>query len=219
MKKEKFKPLSDYEYDSLWMSYRYAIGRHTIAAHMHASDIAQYSVDRLSPDQKKIVARDINDCIYEHIRFSFFKIDMFNPETMLPLDIFYEFINEEKIKSYEELKKYKSVTAIYNKEENKWTYKRVLYNDDEQTRYISSMDFEDLEIWETLVKLIREDLHKIARMENPDTSEITKEVYYDVYNRTSTPDNPYIYYKKYKRPVNDKQISMHVYLNDDYIID
>ena len=72
MKKEKFKPLSDYEYDSLWMSYRYAIGRHTIAAHMHASDIAQYSVDKLSPDQKKIVARDINDCIYEHIRFSFF---------------------------------------------------------------------------------------------------------------------------------------------------
>ena len=32
--------LDSYEEDSMWMSYRYCIGRHTIASHMRANDIA-----------------------------------------------------------------------------------------------------------------------------------------------------------------------------------
>ena len=30
------QPLSDYEMDAMWMSYRYAIGRHSIASVTHA---------------------------------------------------------------------------------------------------------------------------------------------------------------------------------------
>lgn len=35
---EKAKPLSEYEKDAMWMSYRYAIGHHTIACVEYAGN-------------------------------------------------------------------------------------------------------------------------------------------------------------------------------------
>lgn len=44
--------------DLIWMSYRYCIGRHTIAAAMHASNIAPL-IDKLSDNRKQFIAKDI----------------------------------------------------------------------------------------------------------------------------------------------------------------
>lgn len=44
--------------DLIWMSYRYCIGRHTIAAAMHASNLVSI-VDNLSEDKKQFMAKDI----------------------------------------------------------------------------------------------------------------------------------------------------------------
>lgn len=45
--------------DLTWMSYRYCIGRHTIAAHAHADGIASNLYNVLSEDRKMIMAHDI----------------------------------------------------------------------------------------------------------------------------------------------------------------
>lgn len=55
-------PGHDFIEDCIWMSYRYCIGRHTIAAAMHAPQIAKFldaNPDILSEDRKKFMAGDI----------------------------------------------------------------------------------------------------------------------------------------------------------------
>lgn len=50
--------------DFIWMSYRYCIGRHTIAAAMHADTIAsliQNNPDILSSDRKSFMVKDIRN--------------------------------------------------------------------------------------------------------------------------------------------------------------
>ena len=45
--------------DLLWMSYRYCIGRKTIAASSHAGNIGKYTYNVLSSERKKYMAHDI----------------------------------------------------------------------------------------------------------------------------------------------------------------
>lgn len=70
-RKENFKvTLTDASYyeDLIWMSYRYCIGRKTIAAHAHAGDIACNSYNCLSDERKAFMAhdirREINDVLH-----------------------------------------------------------------------------------------------------------------------------------------------------------
>ena len=44
--------LDSYEEDSMWMSYRYCIGRHTIASHMRANDIGSHCYGRMSEEHQ-----------------------------------------------------------------------------------------------------------------------------------------------------------------------
>lgn len=44
--------------DLIWMSYRYCIGRHTIAAAMHADNIVKV-IDELSENRKQFMSKDI----------------------------------------------------------------------------------------------------------------------------------------------------------------
>ena len=63
-------PLSDYEEDCVWMSYRYCIGRHTIASHMHANDIWQNCKGRMSKERELFTAFDINRSIEDSLRWT-----------------------------------------------------------------------------------------------------------------------------------------------------
>ena len=40
--------MTELEKTMVWMSYRYCIGRHTIAAHCHAGDLANFIYDKTS---------------------------------------------------------------------------------------------------------------------------------------------------------------------------
>lgn len=51
--------MSSYLEDLIWMSYRYCIGRKTIAASMHAGNIAQNSYHDIPDDRKEFMAHDI----------------------------------------------------------------------------------------------------------------------------------------------------------------
>ena len=64
MKEKKNNMLSEYEMDNIYMSYRYCIGRHTIAAHCHAGDIANNAYGRMSKERMQFMSNDINSSIY-----------------------------------------------------------------------------------------------------------------------------------------------------------
>lgn len=209
-------PLSDYEYDSLWMSYRYCIGRHTISAHSHASDIALNDYHRLTPEQKEQTYQDINDCIYWSLKMStFFVIDKFNKETMSPLDIFYEFINSENIESYDELKKYKKVVAEYNENDDRWSYAVTMNDEDDKEKYISAFDFEDLEIWQKLANLLNVKRHFMVSvpLDNGKKSDVECYHYYAKRYRSSDNDKFIMHYDKLAGPIDRLNIEQTIYLN------
>ena len=58
----------DFFEDSIWMSYRYCIGRKTIAAVSRAADIARYA-KYLSENRRKFNAKDIRQEISDCLRF------------------------------------------------------------------------------------------------------------------------------------------------------
>ena len=60
---------NDFFEDSIWMSYRYCIGRKTIAAVSRAADIARYA-KYLSENRRKFNAKDIRNEISYTLRFS-----------------------------------------------------------------------------------------------------------------------------------------------------
>lgn len=55
--------------DMIWMSYRYCIGRRTIATHMHAGNIAKNCYNLLSDDRKVFNAQDIRQEINDVFRW------------------------------------------------------------------------------------------------------------------------------------------------------
>lgn len=82
--------------DFIWMSYRYCIGRHTIAACTHADTIAQLYFDNpsvLSEERLKFMALDIREEVTNqlswkkglHIEGNSFRKDIFSP-LMLALN-------------------------------------------------------------------------------------------------------------------------------------
>ena len=73
--------------DFMWMSYRYCIGRHTIAAAYHATPIARViksNPDVFSQERLSFNAYDIRDRINDAIRF----LDCYDIDSVLRLDAF-----------------------------------------------------------------------------------------------------------------------------------
>lgn len=109
-------PLSDYEEDSIWMSYRYCIGRHTIASHMRAGEIWGQCKGRMSEERQLFTAYDINREIETHIGFMephfHFPLTSMNRIYTTAVDIVCQFFEDYDIKSIEDLLKYKWVDVI-----------------------------------------------------------------------------------------------------------
>lgn len=216
-KKTKITKLSHYEETLLWMSYRYAIGRHTIAAHGHGCDIVKYSYERLklTPERCTFTGFDINQYIYDQMRFGFFSIDNYsiNTKDVNPLDVFFEFINEENIISYEELGKYKRVVAKWDG--SKWAFDRTLCDDNEKRSYVSRMDFEDLIVWQRAAKIFNLDGHKTVVTNY--NGEIKEYECIEDYVLDTTKVN--LFYKKEYVPVSNyvDNPALYTYISKDYI--
>lgn len=85
--------------DMLWMSYRYCIGRHTIASHMHADTVVSYA-KQLSDKQQNFMAYDIRRCVTDGIRFlSKIKVDYLdNPDALDAVTIMLKHMHDNNIK-------------------------------------------------------------------------------------------------------------------------
>ena len=164
MKKKEQKMLSEYELDNIWMSSRYCIGRHTIAAHCHAGDIANNAYGRMTKERMKFISKDINQEIYDKLHvYDWFIVDnWWNTKNIRPLDVFYQCLNNIGFKTYDDIKKIKGIECFFTKEGELKT-DVYYYNDKDKFNYKSFSDVEDLEVWQRLANLFDVDNHKWCR--------------------------------------------------------
>lgn len=126
--------LDSYEEDSMWMSYRYCIGRHTIAAHMRANDIASHCYGRMSEERSIFTAYDINREIERCLQFGcgptwLFPITSLNAIYTSAIDIFCQFVEDFEIKTIDDLLNYKQVEAILADNERGYKIETVTWKE------------------------------------------------------------------------------------------
>lgn len=126
--------LDSYEEDSMWMSYRYCIGRHTIAAHMRANDIASHCYGRMSEERSIFTAYDINREIERCLQFGcgptwLFPITSLNAIYTSAIDIFCQFVEDFEIKTIDDLLNYKQVKVILADNERGYKIETVTWKE------------------------------------------------------------------------------------------
>lgn len=125
--------ISDYEEDCMWMSYRYCVGRHTIASNMHAGDIWKNCKGRLNPDRELFTAFDINREIENSLHFMkpyfHFPITSLNRIYTTAVDIVCEFMEDYNINSVEDFIKYRDVYIKLYDNERGYTFETVTWEE------------------------------------------------------------------------------------------
>lgn len=127
-KKEEINrtPLSAYEHDAMWMSYRYAIGRHTAAATMHAGYLVQANYYRLNDKQRELnvydIRREINTCLDHSFNF---RLDLYVPQEFFdPFKAMLEFFKQEDMPGVDMMKYLEdhSVTVRFWEGQERYTF-------------------------------------------------------------------------------------------------
>jgi hypothetical protein len=146
------------------MSYRYCIGRHTIAAHMHAGNIADHAYGRMTEKRTLFMSEDINHEISHILNIhDWFTIDnewSVPPHEFKPLNVLYRCLDDNHITTNEELRKIKNISAYYD---NGWKFHIYRYQDG-GSNVRSLSDIHDLEVWQQLANLFDLDSHKWCRL-------------------------------------------------------
>ena len=192
MKKKEQQMLSDYEIDNIWMSYRYCIGRHTIASHCHAGDIANNAYGRMSKERMQFMSKDINQEIYDKLHIhDWFEVDnIWNLQYFRPLDTFYQCLKKVGVKHIEDIKKIRNIECWYTQDGELQT-NIYYYVDKDKFNYKSYWDIEDLAVWQQLANLFDINNHKWCELSDGSIIE-----YYECWKSFTTEGNG-IEYKKY----------------------
>lgn len=210
-KGNRYKPidnkLSRYEEDCIWMSYRYCIGRHTIAAHMHAGEIAAHAYGRMSDERTQFMSHDINREIAHilnvHNWFEFDNEWSIPESEYRPLDLLYRCLNDANIHTDEYLRRIKNITAIYK--DGEWIFDIHYHKHGDNVRSLS--DIQDLEVWQQLANLFDLEGHKLCRLTDETFCE-----YYECWKMNGGE------YKKYRIPVEaGGNFSVLTYIPDESI--
>lgn len=126
-------PLSDYEEDCMWMSYRYCVGRHTIAASMHAPAIWKHCRGRISDERSLFTAFDINREIESSMVFIkpyfHFPLTSLNRIYTSAIDIFCQFLEDYKIEDIADLIKYRDVYVKLSDNDRGYTFETVMWEE------------------------------------------------------------------------------------------
>ncbi len=203
----------NYHEDLVWMSYRYAIGRHTIAAHQHALNIAKYEYYTLTHDQKQHFATDIRQCIEDNLRFGEYNVSIdytISQEERRPL----EFLLQYFIDNPYWYTDYKGLIIKRDISTGKIIYeeKKMSINNNSP---LSMMYLEDLLVWMDLASYFDEDNYKTCKVEhNGEIKEITYFVSYILYRNK---DDINSCWKKVKKPVKQYRdyLGTDCYIQDD----
>ena len=88
--------MSSFKETCIWMSYRYAIGRKTIASHAHAADISKH-MDWIPQDRWNFTACDIFTTINDSVSFTNnIKISISGRGNIDVYSVIFEFLSENK---------------------------------------------------------------------------------------------------------------------------
>lgn len=215
--KEEPKYLSRYEEDCIWMSYRYCIGRHTIAIYMHASDIAQHAYGRMTKERTQFMSEDICREIYDCLNVKNF-VDFgwygnIPKSDFKPLDVLYEVLDKESIDSYEKVAKIKEIVIEWNRDKKCFEHSIYYFNDNDKNKDYgrSFMDIDDLEIWQRLANLFDIEGHKWCKMVDGSECE-----YYETWRHHRDVEGR-LKFKKYKVPVSTKVSTVFTYIDEQFI--
>ena len=207
------------------MSYRYAIGRHTIAAHQHALNIAKYEFDNFNKEQRKHLVIDIRQCIADNLKFSEYNLSIdysIIPEERKPLEFLLQYFIDNP--NWQITGDYKGLTVLKDNNGN------IIYEKKNSTTYntspLSIMILEDLLVWMDLASYFDEDNYKVCKVEhNGNIEEIRKDMlqnieeitYFDSYIYYQSKDDKLPYWKKVKKPVKEyiKYLGSDCYIPDD----
>lgn len=186
-KQKKSKLMSSYEQDLTWMAYRYAIGRHTIAASSICKEMAKNVYLRLTRSRSEFIAQDIQKEIADHLRFYPFSFTMSydipaDDNRFVPIDRFIEFLMSNGYASDEELQNFSRIECNWDRESDTFTY--VTEEKKDKTGYLTH-DWEDLMEWSNLAKLLNFKCHKYCIAKDPSTDEEVMIEYFESYRRKS----------------------------------
>lgn len=212
------KMLTQYEEDCVFMSYRYCIGRHTIASHCHAEDIARNAYGRMTPERTQFISDDINNEIHSQLHYGNF-VDMGwygnIPKTHFkPLDVLYSILNKESINSLEKFRQIKSIAIDWNREKQDYDYSIYYFQDNDKNKDLgrSLWDITDLEVWQQLANLFDLNSHKLAKVKVDGDEKIV--CYYECWHATN--NQGVITYEKRKHSI-DSPFNWSI--NEDCIIE
>ena len=111
--------LTDWDMDSMWMSYRYCIGRKTIAASMRAHDIKIHCYHKISKERSIFTAFDINREIEDRLRYGkpSFWFNISRRENKIytsALDCFFIFLEKYKVDTKEKFLNFKDIHVDFD---------------------------------------------------------------------------------------------------------
>lgn len=206
-KNSKSKYMSEYEHDLTWMATRYAIGRHTIAAHCICCEMAKNIYGRLSEDKCKFQAKDIRKEIASHLQFYPFNFTMaWNVSTdsqeYKPMARFIEWMDDNNIVTPEDLTIWKEI--VYKGINLEGHPEYIATQVDGNPHYCTS-DFIDMLEWENLSNLLDTDSHKFCLVNNDGKLQFVE--YFDTYSRVSYKT---LEFEKIKVPVESYRTNAHV---------
>ena len=140
------------------MSYRYCIGRHTIASHCHAQDIADHFYERMLNTDKgrmEFMASDIDREIEQILRFDDFYVDCQNSSRYGPFDLLMLFLERNNI-GVSDLDRYREirVTSFDGAGEP------VFETDPSKGNEVSRTMITDLMVWQALSNLFNIGKHE-----------------------------------------------------------
>lgn len=218
-KKEKENNLlTSFEEDLVWMSYRYCIGRHTIAAYMHANNIAKYCYNRLQEHRMEFISSDINREICNVLQFSGFihfnSIYSIPEDQFTPLDTVYSILSKENINTYDKIKSIKNITISWNHDRKDYDYD-IYYFDDtcKDKGYGRSIDdLTDLEPWQSLANLFNKKNHKSCKLTDGTTVE-----YFESWGTINRGGN--LTFEKFKHPIDNNNINFSRIIPEENIVD
>lgn len=217
MKKEKNKDEfnKSYHEDLIWMSYRYAIGRHTIAAHQHALNIAKYEHDNFTKEEKKHFAIDIRQCIEDNLRFGEYNVSIdysILQDDRRPLEFLLQYFIDNPNWYIDD--NYKGLIISRDSSTDKITYTQKK-SDTYNCKPFSMMYLEDLLVWMDLASYFDEDNYKTCKVDY--NGEIKEIAYFDSYIYYQNKNDKLPYWKKVKKPVNEyiKYLGTDCYIPDD----
>ena len=208
------QPLRGYEYDAMWMSYRYAIGRHTAASVIHAENLVKAVYHRLDEKQREFNAydmrREINWCLQISYHFG---LDLYIPEPYYdPFKALYEFSLKPEVIEAGGILKY---LCNHQVKVSIGTQNEYVYNEEKSSdasNELFSMGIDDLLKWANAANALDSSKHLIATIAYQGAIEEM-----EVYERLSFRPNTNGVYSFSKHYSSIEKLSLDSWIADEYI--